>query len=76
MHFWFAAERQIAWSKGPIEHPPAGEAVMPPTEGLFRTMNEIDRDWMPEVRRLVAREETRGKRVTRITTVEALDAFV
>ena len=54
MHFWLAAERQIAWTKGDIAHPPAGATQMPPTEDLFRTIFEIDRDWMPEVRRLVA----------------------
>jgi adenylate kinase family enzyme len=75
MHYWLAAERQIAWSKGPIEHPPAGGSNMPPTEGLFRTMWEIDRDWMPEVRRLVAEREARGKRVTRIASVAELVAF-
>src|ERR1700742_371255 len=24
MHFWLAAERQIAWATGTIEHPPSG----------------------------------------------------
>jgi adenylate kinase family enzyme len=60
MHFWLAAERQIAWAKGEIAHPPAGAKQMPPTEDLFRTIFEVDRDWMPEVRRLVAAAEARG----------------
>jgi adenylate kinase family enzyme len=38
MHFWLAAERQIRWSAGMIENPPAGLAKMPPTETLFRTI--------------------------------------
>jgi adenylate kinase family enzyme len=75
VHFWLAAERQIAWSKGTIEHPPAGESEMPSTEGLFRTMWEIDRDWMPEVRRLVDAEEKRGKRIARLTSLGALNTF-
>src|SRR5262245_45541346 len=24
VHFWLAAERQMAWAKGPIDHAPAG----------------------------------------------------
>ena len=73
MHFWLAAERQIAWAKGEIAHPPAGAQEMPPTEDLFRTIFEIDRDWMPGVRRLVTAAESSGTRVERICDVEALD---
>jgi hypothetical protein len=46
---------------------------MPPTEDLFRTIFEVDRDWMPEVRRLVAAAEGSGRRVERIANVEALN---
>ena len=73
MHFWLAAERQIAWAKGEIAHPPAGTKQMPPTGDLFRTIFEVDRDWMPEVRRLVAAAETSGTRVVRIVDAAALD---
>ena len=73
MHFWLAAERQIAWAKGEIAHPPGGAREMPPTEDLFRTIFEIDRDWMPEVRRLAAAAEAGGTRVERICDVAALD---
>ena len=73
MHFWLAAERQIAWARGEIAHPPAGAKQMPPTEDLFRTIFEVDRDWMPEVRRLVAAAETSGTRVVRIADAAALD---
>jgi hypothetical protein len=31
MHFWLAAERQIAWARGRLDNPPAGAAEMPPT---------------------------------------------
>ena len=72
MHFWLAAERQIVWAKGEIVHPPAVAKEMPPTEDLFRTIFEVDRDWMPEVRRLVAAAEGSGRRVERIADVEAL----
>ena len=73
MHFWLAAERQIAWTRGAIAHPPAGASQMPPTEDLFRTIFEVDRDCMPEVRRLVDAAEATGVRVLRIRDVAGLD---
>jgi adenylate kinase family enzyme len=75
IHFWFAAERQLLWSRSEVEHPPAGVTTMPPTEALFRAIWEVDRDWMPEIRRLVALEEQRGKRVFRLNSVADLDGF-
>ena len=38
-------------------------------------MREIDRIWMPELRRLVETEEKRGKKVARLTSLDALNAF-
>jgi adenylate kinase family enzyme len=75
MHFRLAAERQIQWAVGNIQHPPANAAEMPPTEALFRTMWEVDHDWLPEIRRLVALEEARGKRVVLLDSVDDLDHF-
>jgi adenylate kinase family enzyme len=75
IHFWLAAERQIKSSAGAIEHPPAGLANMPSTEALFRTIWEVDQEWMPEIRQLVAMEEQRGKRVVRLGSIEDLDGF-
>jgi adenylate kinase family enzyme len=75
MHFWLAAERQIEWAAGAIEHPPAGATNMPSTESLFRTIWEVDQEWMPEIRRLVATEEQRGKRVVRLGSIPDLDGF-
>jgi ATP-dependent DNA helicase RecQ len=43
--------------------------------GLFRTIAEVDRDWMPAIRRLVAAEEGRGKRVHRLAEIDALKEF-
>jgi len=68
MHFWLAAERQIRWSTGAIENPP-------PTEVLFRTIWEVDQNWMPEIRRLVAFEKQRGKQVFRLSSIAELDGF-
>jgi adenylate kinase family enzyme len=75
MHFWLATERQLQWAAGSLEHPPAGIAQMPRTEALFRTIWEVDQTWMPEIRRLVAVEEERGKRVFRLASVSELDNF-
>lgn len=75
VHFWLAAERQIQWSTGKLENPPAGLTAMPPTEALFRTIWEVDQTWMPEIRRLVVNEEQRGKRVFRLGSVVDLDGF-
>jgi hypothetical protein len=72
VHFWLAAERQIAWARGSIDHPPAGAAAAPPTEALFRTIWEIEQSWMPTIRDYVAEEEAGGKPVLRIETFDQL----
>jgi adenylate kinase family enzyme len=75
MHFWLAAERQIAWSQGTPEHTPGGIAQMPTTEALFRTIWEVERTWMPELRALCQEAEKQGKPITRLADVNELDAF-
>jgi adenylate kinase family enzyme len=75
MHFWLAAERQIKWSTRAVEHPPAGMTEIPPTEQLFRTIWDVDQNWLPEIRRLVALEEQRDKRVFRLGSIAELDGF-
>ena len=54
MHFWLAAERQIAWSQATPEHAPGGVMQMPSTEDLFRTIWEVEQTLMPEVARASA----------------------
>ncbi len=76
MHFALAAERQDAWAQGRLDHPPADAAEMPPTRELFRTMWEVDRTWLPDIRSMCAEAELEGKAVTRLTSVEEIDAFV
>jgi adenylate kinase family enzyme len=75
MHFWLAAERQIAWARGDLDHAPGGITQMPPTEHLFRTIWEVDQTGMPEIRALCTKAEAQGKIVTRLTSVDELDAF-
>ncbi len=75
MHFWLAAERQRAWAQGRLDEPPAGTAEMPPTRELFRTMWEVDQTWLPDIRSMCAEAELEGKAVTRLGSVEEIDAF-
>jgi adenylate kinase family enzyme len=75
VHFWLAAERQILWASGKIEHPPAGIADMPPTGRLFQIIWEVDRDWMPTVRTLCDEQGAKGKVVTRLNSINDLNAF-
>lgn len=73
MHFWLAAERQIAWSSGELQHAPGGLSAMPPTRDLFRTIWDIDRDWMPGIRSLCDDAERAGKTLVRIRSVDELE---
>jgi len=75
VHFWLAAERHIAWSADRLEYPPAGSTEPAPLRGLFRTIAEVDRDWMPEMRKLVKTEEHAGKRVVRLQSYDELASF-
>jgi adenylate kinase family enzyme len=75
IHFVLAAERQIAWGRGRLNDPPAGAAEMPPTRELFRTMWEVEQGWMPDIRSMCAEAELEGKAVTRLGSVEEIDAF-
>jgi adenylate kinase family enzyme len=76
MHFALAAERQTAWAQGRLDDPPAGSAQMPPTRELFRTMWEVDQAWLPDIRSMCAEAELEGKAVTRLASVDEIDAFV
>jgi hypothetical protein len=76
MHFWLAAERQIAWVQGRLDNPPAGSTAMPQTRELFRTMAEVDQTWLPDICRMCAEAELEGKAVTRLSSIDEIDAFV
>jgi adenylate kinase family enzyme len=73
MHFALAAERQANWKQ--LEAPPAGLADLPPTRALFKTMSEVDRDWLPGIRDLCRAAEADGKGVSHLRSLEAIDAF-
>jgi hypothetical protein len=75
VHFWLAAERQMQWARGDIDHPPAAAAAMPPTRDLFRTIWEVDQHWMPDIRALCDAAEREGKTVVRLTSLEDVTAL-
>ena len=75
MHFWLAAERQIAWARGELRHPPAGIDEFITTEDMFRTLWETEQEWMPTIRANVEEAEAAGIAVTRIGSVDELNAF-
>ena len=75
VHFWLAAERHVDWLAGRLEHPPAASEAPAPLKGLFRTIAEVDRDWLPEIRRLVDEAEMGGKPVVRLTALADLSSF-
>jgi adenylate kinase family enzyme len=72
VHFALAAERQIHWSD---QHaPPAGLGKKPPTMGLFKTVWEVDQNWLPGIRELCGQLE-HEKKVRRLCSLEEIDAF-
>jgi adenylate kinase family enzyme len=75
VHFWLAAERQISWASGKIEHPPAGNRNVPPTARLFEIIWTVDRDWIPQLRALCDEQEAKGKIVTRLNSLDDLNAY-
>lgn len=75
MHFWLAAERQISWVKGCIEHTPGGLSEMPPTEALFQAIWEVEQSFMPQIRVLCSEAEQQGKSVIRLESVQEINAF-
>jgi adenylate kinase family enzyme len=75
IHFWLAAERQFAWMQGKLENPVAGIAEMPTTRAMFEALWETDQEMAPVFRRLTDQAERDGKPVTRIGSVEELDAY-
>jgi hypothetical protein len=75
MHFWLAAERQIAASSGePRADPLPGCDQREVTRRLFETIWRVDQDARPRLEALLARLPA-GKDVRRLITLEALDAL-
>jgi adenylate kinase family enzyme len=75
MHFWLAAERQMAWMSGNLEHAPGGISAAPPMRELFRTMWDVDQGWMPTLRELCAEAKVQGKLLVQLRSVDQLNAF-
>jgi adenylate kinase family enzyme len=72
VHFALSAERQARWSNQ--DAPPAGLTEKPSTMALFKTMWEVDRDWLPGIREL-CREAEHTKTVTRLCSLDEVDAL-
>jgi hypothetical protein len=76
MHFLARRGTADRLAPGRLDDPPAGAAEMPPTRELFRMMSEVDRTWLPDIRSMCAEAELEGKAVTRLASVDEIDAFV
>ncbi len=74
-HFWLAAERQIQQEMGALEHPIAGLGEPIGTKDMFETLWDTEQEWMPTIRAYVDEAEAAGVEVTRIASVDALNAF-
>ncbi|MBE7210571.1 MAG: adenylate kinase [Gluconacetobacter diazotrophicus] len=75
MHFWLAAERQVEWSHGRLSHPPGGLEREPAMQALCKTIWDVDRDWLPEIRVACDAAERLGKPVRRLRSVQQLDRY-
>lgn len=75
VHFWLAAERQLAWARGEIEHPPGEHDAMPSTKALFETIWTVEQEFMPTVRREIEEREAQGADVRRLTSLEEVEGF-
>jgi adenylate kinase family enzyme len=75
VHFWLAAERQMSWAGGNLSDAPAGATTAPSTKELFKTMWDVEQEWMPSIRSLCDAAEQQGKTVFRLRSIDDLDAF-
>lgn len=72
VHFALAAERQARWHQEDMR--PAGMDEKPPTMTLFKTMWEVDQNWLPAIREL-CRRTAQTKRLVRLCSLEEVDAY-
>jgi adenylate kinase family enzyme len=75
VHFWLAAERQMSWAGGHLTNAPAGATIAPPTKELFKTMWDVEHEWMPSIRSMCDAAQREGKIVFRLHGIDELDAF-
>ena len=74
-HYWLAAERHVSWIQGEGVKTPGGHGEMPPLKALFETIAEVDKRWLPEIKRLASEAEAAGITVHHITDYQQLDTF-
>ena len=75
VHVRLASERHAAWEAGTLRFPPASMMRPPPLPALLGTIREVDRTWMPDIRRWVTGVEEGGITVKRITSLAELGDF-
>lgn len=78
VHFWLAAERQIAAHVAAAKGEPTsyGERGIPETKLLFATLARVHRDIRPQLIDLMDRLSAEGRaRVHRVTSLDALEAL-
>ncbi|HEY1720774.1 MAG TPA: hypothetical protein VGG27_05990 [Magnetospirillaceae bacterium] len=73
VHIRLATERHTAWEKGTLPFPPAMMADAPRFADLLANIHDVDRTWMPDIRRWVADAENAGVAVTRIASIDELE---
>jgi adenylate kinase family enzyme len=76
VHFWLAAERQMKWLDGRLSNAPASITTAPPTKELFKTMWDVEQEWMPKIRSLCDAAEQQRKTVFRLRSIDDLDMFI
>jgi adenylate kinase family enzyme len=75
VHFWWAAERQIACARGEGRPDgPEGCNMLDVTQPLFKMIWDIDRGLMPKLRTFIGTLEN-GRQIHRITSPAQLDEF-
>jgi adenylate kinase family enzyme len=75
VHFWLAAERQMSWMAGRISNAPAGATTAPPTNELFKTIWEVEHEWMPGIRSMCDAAQQDGKIVFQLHSIDELNVF-
>lgn len=74
-HYWLAAERHVTWIQGEDVQTPGGHGDMPPLKALFKTIAEVDKTWLPKIKKLVLVAESAGVTIHRINDYQQLDSF-
>jgi len=67
-HYWLCAERQIQWERGELDHVPGTGTQMPPLKRLFSSIDIVEREWMPKLRKIVESVDRKAGTVVQIVS--------